>query len=162
MRSASAFVVGLLLTMAACTAPDTGIQASSSKLNSPTGGFVSVKELSNDVWKKVVLGKMEPYPVLAHLAGISGEVLSIVLIDRSGGIVAVRPITGPAQLYPHAERFLRTLRFPSNLSEGNGPWGLRVLMRYDKDGLIGVGVPGVAFEMKKVGIQSGGRFRRIS
>jgi protein TonB len=82
----------------------------SSKAPIPVGGNVQPPRVINRVAPE--------YPILAHQAGIQGEVIISAVIDTKGNVVNMKVVSGPALLYEAAMKALAQWKFEPTYLNG--------------------------------------------
>ena len=140
----------LFLAFVSCTHPRPSVESLATKQGPVVAPPQAIALLPNSAWATAKHPPLPPYPPIARLAGIQGEVISVVVIDKTGSTVAVQAISGPIQLRPITESYLHRFKFDPNLGENEGPWALKVTMRYDKKGFMGIGLAGTEITLQKV------------
>jgi TonB family protein len=82
----------------------------SAKVPIPVGGKVQPP--------RVIYRVAPEYPVLAHQAGIQGEVIISAVIDSKGNVVDMKIVSGPALLYEAAMKALGKWKFEPTYLDG--------------------------------------------
>ncbi len=82
----------------------------SAKVPIPVGGKVQPP--------RVIYRVAPEYPVLAHQAGIQGEVIISAVIDSKGNVVDLKIVSGPALLYEAAMKALAHWKFEPTYLNG--------------------------------------------
>jgi len=83
---------------------------------------VGYKLMASERWGSAALGGPVRYPKIAAMAGISGDIITAVIINKDGKVVQLKSMKGPEQLRPTAEFMIRSIKFNIKPEDGDGPW----------------------------------------
>jgi len=94
----------------------------------PQNGY---KLMPPDRWGSQSLGGPVRYPHLAALARISGDVITLVVINQNGKVDQFKHVSGAPQLRPTVEFLIQSIVFKVSVEDGEGPWLFFVTSRFD-------------------------------
>jgi hypothetical protein len=87
-------------------------------------------------WKTAVLPPVPPYPSMARMAKVEGELMMHVQIGPDGKAVKTRLVSGPGPLASTLDSWIRGVRFKPLPEDGPGPWHFAVSARFTLPGQI--------------------------
>ena len=124
MRKTSIAFAAFLLFGVSCTQP-------TQKLDS------ALRSLPEERWETAQKGRIDTYPPLARLAGISGDLVFTLQINDQGQVTNIKLVSGPPQLAVTVENLARGIRFRPTAEDLPGPWQFSITARFDLSGKAG-------------------------
>lgn len=98
--------------------------------------YSTLKRMPTDRWETVQRPRLKPYPPIALMARIHGDVTFALEINTQGAVTRLDFISGPVPLAQYMDQYIRQLRFNPDPTDAPGPWSFVIVGHFSPNGRI--------------------------